>query len=67
MKAIKQSFQLTFKVSSRNVLRNNSNILGMSWGVIFEGQGVQMILRHPAVLNPVENWHTYLSYERNWV
>ena len=41
-------------------------ILGMSWGVIFEGKGVQMTPRHPAVLNPVDNWYLYLSYERNW-
>ena len=66
MKAIKQSFQVAFKVSSRNVLRNNSHILGMSWGVTFKGQGVQMTPRHPAVLNPVDNWYLYLSYERNW-
>ena len=66
MKAVKQSFKVAFKVSSTTILRNHSNIFGMSWGVIFEGQGVQMTPRHPAVLNPIDNWHLYLSYERNW-
>ena len=37
MKAIKQSLQVAFKVSSRTILRNNSYIFGMPWGVIFEG------------------------------
>ena len=53
MKAIKQSFQVAFKVSSRTILGNNSNIFGMSLGVIFEGYGVQMTPRHPAVLNSI--------------
>ena len=55
MKAIPQSFQVAFKISSRTILRNTSNILGMSWGVTFEGKGVQMTPRHPAVLTPVDN------------
>ena len=40
MKAIKQrlpEFQVAFKVSSTTILRNHSNIFGMSRGVIFEG------------------------------
>ena len=49
MKAIKQSFQVAFKVSNRTILRNN-------WCY-----GVQKTPRHPAVLNPVDNWHLYLS------
>ena len=31
-----------------DILRNSSQIIGVSWKVIFEGLGVQMTPRHPA-------------------